>query len=61
MLQIGRVRFNFLDRLKIKNKNQSIILHSDNDNNSKENLSNNNTSVPSPLLRDMEFNWIEDY
>jgi hypothetical protein len=54
------VRFNFLDRLKIKNKNQSIILHSDNDNNSKENLSNNSTSVPSPLLSDMEFNWIED-
>jgi hypothetical protein len=62
MLQIGRVRFNFLDRLKIKNKNQSIILHSDNDNNSKEDLSNNNnTSVPSPLLTDMEFTWIEDY
>ena len=61
MLQIGRVRFNFLDRLKIKNKNQSIILHSNNDNNSKENLSNNSTSVPSPLLTDMEFNWIEDY
>jgi hypothetical protein len=60
MLQIGRVRFDFLDRLKIKNKNQSIILHSDNDNNSKENLSNN-TSVPSPLVTDMEFNWIEDY
>ena len=60
MLQIGRVRFNFLDRLKIKNKNQSIILHSYNDNNSKENLSNN-TSVPPPLLTDMEFNWIEDY
>jgi hypothetical protein len=60
MLQIGRVRFDFLDRLKIKNKNQSIILHSDNDNNSKENLSNN-TSVPSPLHTDMEFNWIEDY
>ena len=63
MLQIGRVRFNFLDRLKIKNKNQSIILHSDNDNNSKENLSNNSstTSVPSPILTDMEFNWIQDY
>ena len=61
MLQIGRVRFNFLDRLKIKNKNQSIILHSENDNNSKENLSNNKTSVPSPLLTDMEFNGIEDY
>ena len=61
MLQIGRVRFDFLDRLKIKNKNQSIILHSNNDNKSKESLLNNNTSVPSPLLTDMEFNWIEDY
>jgi hypothetical protein len=60
MLQIGRVRFNFLDRLKIKYKNQSIKLHSDNDNNSKDNLSNN-TSVPTPLFTDMEFNWIEDY
>ena len=60
MLQIGRVRFNFLNRLKIKDKNQSIILHSDNDNKSKESLSNN-TSLPSPLLSDMEFNWIEDY
>ena len=60
MLQIGRVRFNFLDRLKTKNKNQSIVLHSYNNNNSKENLSNNKTSVPSPLLSDMEFNWIED-
>jgi hypothetical protein len=61
MLQIGRVRFNFLDRLKIKNKNQSIILHSDNDNDTKENLYNNSTAVPSPLHTDMEFNWIEDY
>jgi hypothetical protein len=61
MLQIGRVRFNFLNRLKIKDKNQSIILHSNNDNKSKESLLNNNTSVPSPLLTDMEFNWIEDY
>lgn len=60
MLQIGRVRFNFLDRIKIKNKKQSIILHSDKDNNNKENLSNN-TSVRAPLLTDMEFNWIEDY
>jgi hypothetical protein len=54
------VRFNFLDRLKIKYKNQSIKLHSDNDNNSKDNLSNN-TSVPTPLFTDMEFNWIDYY
>jgi hypothetical protein len=61
MLQIGRVSVNFLDRLKIKNKKKSIIRHSDNDNNNnKENLSNN-TSISSPLLSDMEFNWIEDY
>jgi hypothetical protein len=60
MLQIGRMRINLLNRLKIKDQNQSIKLHSDNDNNSKENLSNN-TPVPSPLLTDMEFNWIEDY
>jgi hypothetical protein len=60
MLQIGRMRINLLNRLKIKDKNQSIKLHSDNDNNSKENLSNN-TPVSSPLHTDMEFNWIEDY
>ena len=60
MLQSGRMRINLLHRLKIKDKNQSIKLHSDNDDNSKENLSNN-TPVPSPLLTDMEFNWIEDY
>ena len=60
MLQIGRMRINLLNRLKIIDKNQSIKLHSDNDNNSKENLSNN-TPVPSPLLTDMEFNWKEDY
>jgi hypothetical protein len=63
MLQIGRMRINLLNRLKIRKKNQSIKLHSNNDNNSKENLSNNNnpTTVPSPLLTDMEFNWIQDY
>jgi hypothetical protein len=63
MLQIGRMRINLLNRLKIRKKNQSIKLHSNNDNNSKENLSNNNatSTVPSPLLTDMEFNWIQDY
>jgi hypothetical protein len=63
MLQIGRMRSNLLNRLKIRKKNQSIKLHSNNDNNSKENLSNNNntSTVPSPLLTDMEFNWIQDY
>ena len=60
MLQIGRVRFNFLDRLKIKNKNQSVKLISDRDNNNNKNLPNNTTG-PVPLLSDMEFNWIEDY
>ena len=60
MLQIGKMRINLLTRLKIKNKNQSVNLISENKNNHKENLSNNTTS-PVPLLTDMEFNWIEDY
>lgn len=60
MLQIGKMRINLLTRLKIKNKNQSVKLISENKNNHKENLSNN-TTRPVPLLTDMEFNWIEDY
>lgn len=60
MLQIGKMRINLLTRLKIKNKNQSVKLISENENNHKENLSNN-TTRPVPLLTDMEFNWIEDY
>lgn len=60
MLQIGKMRINLLTRLKIKNKNQSVKLISEDKNNHKENLSNN-TTRPVPLLTDMEFNWIEDY
>lgn len=60
MLQIGKMRINLLTRLKIKNKNQSVKLISENKNNHKEN-SSNNTTRPVPLLTDMEFNWIEDY
>ena len=60
MLQIGKMRINLLTRLKIKNKNQSVKLKSEDKNNRKENLSNN-TTRPVPLLTDMEFNWIEDY
>ena len=60
MLQIGKMRINLLTRLKIKNKNQSVKLISENKNKHKENLSNN-TTRPVPLLTDMEFNWIEDY
>ena len=60
MLQIGKKRIKLLNRLKIKNRNQSVKLISENENNHKENLSNN-TRGPVPLLSDMEFNWIEDY
>lgn len=60
MLQIGKKRINLLNRLKIKNRNQSVKLISENENNLKENLSNNTTG-PVPLLSDMEFSWIEDY
>lgn len=60
MLQIGKMRINLLTRLKIKNKNQSVKLKSEDKNNHKEN-SSNNTTRPVPLLTDMEFNCIEDY
>ena len=60
MLQIGKKRIKLLNRLKIKNRNQSVKLISKNENNHKENLSNNTTG-PVPLLSDMEFNWIENY
>jgi hypothetical protein len=60
MLPIEKMRINLLSRLKIKNKNQSVKLISDRDNNNNKNLPNNTTG-PVPLLSDMEFNWIEDY
>jgi hypothetical protein len=58
MLPIGKIKFNILNLVHFKNKNQSIKLTSDNNN--KADISRNTIeSVPS--LKDMEFNWIEDY
>ena len=58
MLPIGKIKFNILNLVHFKNKNQSIKLTSDNNN--KGDISTNTIgSVPS--LKDMEFNWIDDY
>jgi hypothetical protein len=58
MLPIGKIKFNILNLVHFKNKNQSIKLTADNNN--KADISRNTIeSVPS--LKDMEFNWIEDY
>ena len=58
MLPIGKIKFNILNLVHFKNKNQSIKLTSDNNN--KADISRN-TIESVPLLKDMEFNWIEDY
>lgn len=58
MLPIGKIKSNILNLVHFKNKNQSIKLTADNNN--KADISRNTIgSVPS--LKDMEFNWIEDY
>ena len=58
MLPIGKIKFNILNLVHFKNKNQSIKLTSDNNN--KADISRN-TIETVPSLKDMEFNWIEDY
>ena len=58
MLPIGKIKFNILNLVHFKNKNQSIKLTSDNNN--KADISPI-TIESVPLLKDMEFNWIEDY
>jgi hypothetical protein len=61
MLQIGKMRFNLRNRLKIKNKPEAIKLLSDNDMDDKRNFSKNTNGVALPSLSDIEFKWIEDY
>ena len=58
MLPVGKIRSNILNLVHFKNKNQSIKLTSDNNNN--VDISTN-TIASVPSLKDMEFNWIEDY
>ena len=58
MLSIGKIKINILNLVHFKNKNQSIKLTSDNNN--KADISRN-TIETVPSLKDMEFNWIEDY
>jgi hypothetical protein len=60
MLQIGKMRFNLRNRLKIKNKSKAIKLLSDNDIDKKD-FSKNTKGVALPSLSDIEFKWIEDY
>jgi hypothetical protein len=59
MLQIEKIKFNILNLVHYKNKKQNIKLTSDNKN-TKNDLSTN--TIPSvPSLKDMEFNWRDDY
>ena len=60
MLQIGKMRFNLRNRLKIKNKPKAIKLLSNNDID-KKNFPKNTKGVALPSLSDIEFKWIEDY
>jgi hypothetical protein len=60
LLQIGKMRFNLRNRLKIKHKPEAIKLLSDNDMD-KKNFSKNTNGVALPSLSDIEFKWIEDY
>jgi hypothetical protein len=58
MLPIGKIKFNLLNLVHFKNKNQSIKLTSDNNN--KGDISTNTIGAV-PSLKDMEFNWLDDY
>ena len=58
MLPIGKIKLNIFNRIHFKNKTQSIKLTSDNNN--KADISTKTIGAV-PSLKDMEFNWIEDY
>jgi len=58
MLPIEKIKFNIRNLVQYKHKSQDIKLTSDNKN--KKDISIN--TIPSaPSLKDMEFNWMEDY
>ena len=58
MSQREKLKFNICNLVNFKDKSHNIKLRSDN-NNSEDTSTNTVASVPS--LKDMEFNWIEDY
>jgi hypothetical protein len=58
MLPIEKIKFNLLNLVHYKDKSQNIKLRSDNNN--KQDISSN-TIASAPSLKDMEFNWMEDY
>ena len=58
MLSIEKIKFNLLNLVHYKDKSQNLKLRSDNNN--KQGISTN-TIASAPSLKDMEFNWMEDY
>ena len=58
MLSIEKIKFNLLNLVHYKDKSQNIKLTSDNNN--KQDISTN-TIASAPSLKDMEYNWMEDY
>jgi hypothetical protein len=58
MLPIEKMKFNVRKLLHSKDKSQKITLSSDNNN--KNNITSR-TVASLPSLKDMEFNWMEDY
>ena len=59
MLQIEKIKSNILNLVHYKNKSQNIKLTSGNNNTAKD--ISNNTIASAPSLKDMEFNWMDDY
>ena len=58
MLPIEKIKFNLLNLVHYKDKSQNIKLKSGNNN--KQDISTN-PIASAPSLKDMEFNWMEDY
>ena len=56
MLSIEKIKFNIRTLVHYKDKSQNIKLTSDNNK-----VEETNTIRSFPSLKDMEFNWIEDY
>ena len=61
LLPIEKIKINIRNLVHYKGKNQNIKLTSDNNNNVDISNISTNTIGPLPSLKDMEFNWIEDY
>ena len=61
MSQREKLKFNIRNLVHFKDKSHNIKLRSDNNNNNNNEDTSTNTVASVPSLKDMEFNWIEDY